>query len=87
MATKYSQPAIAFQANLRPGMRFAFGANTPLSLAWLRIIYGEDAVITIGEVIKKTSNPDDCLYRAASSNGHEFNCRAWWLRKCCEPSV
>lgn len=85
MATKYSRPAIEFQRNLRSGMRFVFKTTGhALSAAWIRILYGEGE-ITVNELLKETKNPDDCLYSAVASNGHEFECRAWWLRQCCDP--
>lgn len=81
--TKYSRPAIEFQRSLKAGMRFVFKAHK--YSAWIRIIYGEGE-LTLGEMIKGTANPDDCLYSAVASNGLAFECRAWWLRQCCELS-
>lgn len=83
MATQYSKPAIEFQRSLAPGVRVALIDSGRESLnRWLRGVYG-DGEIVLGDIIKQTANPDDCLYSATDSNGRGFECRTWWLRKCC----
>lgn len=84
MATQYSKPAIEFQRGLAPGMQFAFNYDSvdERQRNWFRAIYG-DGEIVVREIVKQIANPDDCLYSAVAANGHAFECRAWWLRKCC----
>lgn len=77
MPSRYSKPAIEFQAATQIGDRFLLRERTAKMLRMGQRL----EIITILTV---TRNPDDYLYEVEDDGKRRYQVRSWWLRKCCD---
>lgn len=75
--TRYSKPAIEFQAATKIGNKFLLRERVAKMLRM-----GQHLKITA--VLKETTDPDNYLYKVTDSDNREYKVRSWWLRRCCE---